>query len=410
MTDSEQKSAFKAAARWTTATTRNVVVGVGIGLGLVSGALALQTAQQTVRLNNTMQFVAAQPEKGAPTARDLSFGPFTEAADQRIFAKLALKLAPNNQTVAYARLSEMGNSHYAIMRNAVVLEEKLLDCRITPGTCSPALNKFRQLIDTSRTISDPTTKALLVNAWVNTAIAYDNGLIQSQKTSKPRPAPDLVETLESGKGICDQQAQLKLYALSRAGIAQQDLRYVALMVVKDGKWVESHAVVLARLDGKTSVLNGQQYDRDMPNHAKASDEQRLAYNSALQDPRALLNIDHDALFRQGGTTLLPLYSANYVTAQPYQGMQDSEKPPYYRGSPFARHLISPRVTVTDVPNLTVDQQLNIGRTLMDALQFQNIQQSTLTLPTTTINAAAMKAAERRPKGTGTRSSEATPGL
>ncbi len=403
MTKPDHRRAFRVAARSITRAAKGNVVGIGIGLGIVTGALAMQTTHQTLQLNKTMQFVATSPEAAAPAAHDLPFGPFTEAADRRIKAGLALTPAPGNQTTAYAMLSEMGSSHYAIMRNAVVLDSQMVACRMTPETCSPPLEKFRQLIDTARTIPDPTTKALLVNAWVNTAIAYDDDLVLSQKNSKPRPAPDMVETLTTGKGICDQQAQLKLYALSRAGIPQEDLRYVALMVIKEGRWVSSHAVTLARLDGKTAVLNGQQYDKDMPHKTYADIDQRLAYNSALQDPRSLLNLDYNAPFRQGGTSLMPLYSANYVTAQPYQGMLDGEKPPYYRGSAFARYITPPHETLTRVPALTPQLQQRVSGALADALLFQYSQQATLTLPPMKISAAEA----RRPQN-GEKHSDAAP--
>lgn len=387
MSEKDHNSAFQKAAHWITRTTRGAVAGIGIGLGLVGGALVLHATHETRQLNKTMRFVVTSPAMKPMT--NLSFGPFTEAAEGQTRVSLALMPAPNNQTAAYAMLSTMGSSHYAITRNAVVMDGQMVACRMEPQNCSPALKQFQQFIDAARGVNDPIMRAQVVNAWVNTAIAYDDDFVLAQKKAREkRPSPTLVETLENGKGICDQQAQLKLYALSRSGTAQEDLRYVALMVIKEGKWVESHAVVLARLNGKTFVLNGQQFDRDFPDRKQAGDDQRLSYNSALLEPRSFLNIDYDAPFRQGGTSLMPLYSANYVTAQPYQGMLDGAHPPYYHGQPFARHLLQPRVSAAPAKQAASITPAAIDA-LANALIFQDsFAMQPLVLPTMTIRAAA----------------------
>ena len=61
-------------------------------------------------------------------------------------------------------------------------------------------------------------------------------------------------TLAAGAGDCEDYAIAKYVALREAGAASEDVR---LMIVRDTKLAQDHAVVAARLDGRWLVLDNR---------------------------------------------------------------------------------------------------------------------------------------------------------
>ena len=70
--------------------------------------------------------------------------------------------------------------------------------------------------------------------------------------------PDLwtapIQTLTAGAGDCEDYAIAKYVALEEAGVAEEDLR---LVVVRDTRRREDHAVVAVRVDGRWLVLDNR---------------------------------------------------------------------------------------------------------------------------------------------------------
>jgi predicted transglutaminase-like cysteine proteinase len=129
--------------------------------------------------------------------------------------------------------------------------EVLALCRASPLQCSsePA-RRFLAIIETAQARQG---RARLgeINRAINLAI---------------RPMSDLVQygvvdlwtsplaTLAAGAGDCEDYAIAKYVALREAGIDSEDLR---LLLVRDTRLREDHAVVAARLDGRWVVLDNR---------------------------------------------------------------------------------------------------------------------------------------------------------
>ena len=139
-----------------------------------------------------------------------------------------------------------GVQHEIRMESAV-----LALCRTNPGDCPSApARRFLAMIETAQARQG---RARLgeINRAINLSI---------------RPMSDLAQygvvdlwtsplaTLAAGAGDCEDYAIAKYVALREAGIDNEDLR---LLIVRDTKLREDHAVVAARLDGRWLVLDNR---------------------------------------------------------------------------------------------------------------------------------------------------------
>jgi predicted transglutaminase-like cysteine proteinase len=139
-----------------------------------------------------------------------------------------------------------GVQHEIRMESAV-----LALCRASPGDCPSApARRFLAMIETAQARQG---RARLgeINRAINLSI---------------RPMSDLAQygvvdlwtsplaTLAAGAGDCEDYAIAKYVALRETGLDNEDLR---LLIVRDTKLQEDHAVVAARLDGRWLVLDNR---------------------------------------------------------------------------------------------------------------------------------------------------------
>ena len=138
-----------------------------------------------------------------------------------------------------------------VQRQIQIEAELLASCRADPQACPSApARRFLAMIETARARQG---RARLgeINRAINLAI---------------RPMSDLAQygvidlwtsplaTLTAGAGDCEDYAIAKYVALREVGLGNEDLR---LLVVRDTKLREDHAVVAARLDGRWVVLDNR---------------------------------------------------------------------------------------------------------------------------------------------------------
>jgi predicted transglutaminase-like cysteine proteinase len=138
-----------------------------------------------------------------------------------------------------------------VQRQIQIEAELLASCRADPQACPSApARRFLAMIETARARQG---RARLgeINRAINLAI---------------RPMSDLAQygvidlwtsplaTLAAGAGDCEDYAIAKYVALREVGLGNEDLR---LLVVRDTKLREDHAVVAARLDGRWMVLDNR---------------------------------------------------------------------------------------------------------------------------------------------------------
>jgi len=128
--------------------------------------------------------------------------------------------------------------------------EILAYCRKNAATCPAAAQKFLAVIAEGRAVTGR-ARIGVINRAVNMAIRPMSDLAQwgvPDRWSAP------LETFSTGRGDCEDYAIAKYVALTEAGVAEEDLRFV---VVRDLALKQDHAVIAARLSGKWIVLDNR---------------------------------------------------------------------------------------------------------------------------------------------------------
>ena len=130
------------------------------------------------------------------------------------------------------------------------LDDEMVQLALCDGDrdncASPAALKLLAIVDHARA-RDGRARLGETNRAINLAIrAADDG--REDVWSSP------LATFERGAGDCEDYAIAKLAALRLAGVAAEDLRIV---VVRDIRAGEAHAVAAARLDGRWLMLDNR---------------------------------------------------------------------------------------------------------------------------------------------------------
>ncbi|MET4259485.1 putative transglutaminase-like cysteine proteinase [Bradyrhizobium sp. S3.12.5] len=158
------------------------------------------------------------------------------------------------------------------------LKEKLDDDMVQLALCdgdrdncaSPAALKLLSIIDQARTRDG---RALLgeTNRAINLAIRAENDGAEDIWSSP-------LETFQRGAGDCEDYAIAKLAALRLAGVAAEDLR---LVVVRDTRNGEGHAVASAKLDGHWLMLDNRRMAMVEDDDARNYQPLYVLYQSAV---------------------------------------------------------------------------------------------------------------------------------
>lgn len=158
------------------------------------------------------------------------------------------------------------------------LKEKLDDDMVQLALCdgdrdncaSPAALKLLAIVDQARTRDG---RALLgeTNRAINLAIRAENDGAEDIWSSP-------LETFQRGAGDCEDYAIAKLAALRLAGVAAEDLR---LVVVRDTRNGEGHAVASAKLDGHWLMLDNRRMAMVEDDDARNYQPLYVLYQSAV---------------------------------------------------------------------------------------------------------------------------------
>jgi hypothetical protein len=211
---------------------------------------AVVTSPIALSLRDDFQLArAVQKYEATQTARlremdhnPLAYAIYSEDKTQRSGAPRLVDLSLNRGQVNDINVQSLARNQLTLLRNKIEMDAAFVHCDNAPTTCPPSLVAYRSMIGVVRQIADPLTQAGVVNAWVNNAIQYDN--VEAKQASWRRT---LTDTLAAGQGVCDEQGQLKLYALDKAGFKPENLRFVLAAMVQNGKRVGAHAFVLTRI-------------------------------------------------------------------------------------------------------------------------------------------------------------------
>lgn len=158
------------------------------------------------------------------------------------------------------------------------LKENLDDDMVQLALCdgdrdncaSPAALRLLAIVDQARS-RDGRARLGEINRAVNLAIrAADDGA--NDVWSSP------LATFASGAGDCEDYAIAKLAALRLAGVAPEDLRIVVMRDVRAG---EAHAVAAARLDGHWLMLDNRRMAMVEDDNARSYQPLFVLYQSAV---------------------------------------------------------------------------------------------------------------------------------
>jgi predicted transglutaminase-like cysteine proteinase len=139
------------------------------------------------------------------------------------------------------------------LRERMRLEQRLVSlCRADPAACpSDAATLFMAVVDAARLREG---RALLgeINRAVNLAVrpVSDDKRFGADTWTSP------LVTLASGQGDCEDYAIAKLAALWAAGVAEKDTR---LVIVRDPRAGEDHALAMVRFDGQWLALDNRRF-------------------------------------------------------------------------------------------------------------------------------------------------------
>ena len=205
------------------------------------------------------------------------------------------------------------------------LDAALDECSKKPAHCPAPLKAFAKMIGSLKKFPDNTVlRALIDNAWLNSFIIYDN----AEATGAKRQT--LLATILRKKGICDEVTQLKLYGLRSSGTPADEVRYLAEVVVTNGKMEKTGHAVVALKDGsnRTWILDNQdQQDRKRKKTiplAKAIEQ--LNDYSGIQRAEGHVNFDgHSAVYPKE-TQFYPYVSYNDERAGIYDRVSLSDTP------------------------------------------------------------------------------------
>lgn len=180
--------------------------------------------------------------------------------------------------------------------------ETLARCRDDEEQCTPAARRFIALVDAAKERGGR-DRLDAINRAVNEAIRYRSDAQQFGEADRWL-AP--LASFASGFGDCEDYVIAKYFALREAGFPLVDLR---LVLVRDRKARDDHAVLAARDDGGWLILDNR-------HHA-------LDHDSALRHLTPLFAINHDGV---------KLVAAPYV--KPVPG-KEAAAAPWLDGEEFA---------------------------------------------------------------------------
>ena len=158
------------------------------------------------------------------------------------------------------------------------LKEQLDDDMVQLALCdgdrdhcaSPAALKLLAIVDQVRT-RDGRARLGETNRAINLAIRAESDGAEDIWSSP-------LATFARGAGDCEDYAIAKLAALRLAGVADEDLRIV---VVRDARAGEEHAVVAARLDGHWLMLDNRRMAMVADDEARSYQPLFVLYQSAV---------------------------------------------------------------------------------------------------------------------------------
>lgn len=318
--------------------------GWALGAGAQAGLLIIKSRRDLFYINGSPQnytngeTVAASNDPNTAADSTATFGPFREGIHLDMSGILTDASYDQRKTGTVLIHESFRSNHSILAANADELDRALQE----PN--HQELDKYRHMLKVVAAIEDPLAKALVINAWVNTALRYTLKIEGNTAVKNT-----LLESVQKGEGCCDERAQLKFHALSNTGFADDKIRWVGVFCTDYNSQTNAHAVILAKIGGRNYVLDHYSpYERiaglQVPINDPISNLTIFDSKSRIHDPHDITNIGWDAPFRYGGSKMFPLISMTYNKLATYNNVNYSPtgKPPYYVGPPLKHAFLPPR--------------------------------------------------------------------
>lgn len=201
-------------------------------------------------------------------------------------------------------------SQKKFLDNSAELHQAISDCRQNPRSQHHNIRLFSDMLERVKGIQDKHMQVMLVQAWVNLFLRYDEQA--SLRTTDYSNHHSLKNAIVLKRGMCDEVARLKLFALEELGFPQNDVRFVRFSLLSDGKVdLNSHGAALVRLGREKWILhNFHPYDEQNRISKDFQYMRPTTYSSMLEDDVTGLNLDNRSYFLKGDRRFVPDYSFN----------------------------------------------------------------------------------------------------
>lgn len=346
--------------------------------------VAALTAVTVTRLDDitnawrTHQAQQAQQQALTPILNNpLNYAGYQEDPARRVIAPLSIDPNANRRVTNDINTARLEENQRTLLRNRLELDQAIATCAQQPADCAPGIADYSRMLSTAGQIPDRLTQAGFVNAWVNTAIRYD------QAEAKANWRRTLTESLSDGQGVCDEQSQLKFHALDRLGFHAQDTRIIFAATTQGGQRTGAHAFVLTRIGDTNWVLDNQQLP--LPNggqNAPPAEQRRILgiHAQMLTDARHA-NIAGEPLPGIGNRSVFPRQAHTYLTATPYAGIMETDTEPFFVGKRLTLRRRSSGIAADFDLNQALDSTAaHINTAARAVLQYALSQQRPATQP------------------------------
>jgi len=266
------------------------------------------------------------------------------------------------------------------------LELRLSRCARDSANCHPHIKAYANMVELAKKISDRKIQAAVVNAFVNSAIKYDDDENTALKANDNLAPRSQVAALLDGCGICGSISQLKLAALELICFPQDDIRLVGMSWAKEeqsadnhtiveakeeNQSVDGHAVVEVRIGNANWILNNES-DQPAENSSMislSSAQDIFIYHSLMERDFVAVNGDV-SVFGPPGEKAYPAFSFNSTYAAYYNKVD--RRPPFVNQSlPAIADNISPSELSYSLPEDMRDPV--IERIMRLAFSFHGIE-------------------------------------
>ncbi|MGB9152465.1 MAG: transglutaminase domain-containing protein [Alphaproteobacteria bacterium] len=204
------------------------------------------------------------------------------------------------------------------LQDSAELQAAMDDCTKNAPTCDPHVKAFADMLKLVKKVPDQLTQIEMVDTYLNT-ISYDYDEESHAKSDLDHHT--FKQVLDLNKGVCDEVAGLKLFALEKLGFHEQNIRWVGEDVYGDGERADAHAVTAVRIGSQVWIMNlGDAIDAG--NYTGQKAVLLVMSNSTVEASDTELNFSNHSFFQDyvPGIYLVPATAFNSTSTGLYRDL------------------------------------------------------------------------------------------